>query len=801
MPGYDLGRAARLLEWDHVAERLAGLAASEPGRARCRALPFLDDPEQIRRALAEVSEARELLERGVEPQFADVVDLGAIVKRARVGAALDGVDLLIVASLLRASRRVKTLLEKEADRLPKLAEHALRLPAEVVLEKEIFQRIERDGRVADTASPELAQLRDRYRIVHAQIHASLEAILADPKYEDILQERIFTLRSGRFVLLVKHERRGSVEGIVHDISQTGQSLFIEPREVTDLNNRLRTAELEIEREIYRILLELTYKVQAVADPLEQAVDALAELDLIFAKGRHSRELDAHPVETAKSGSIALPRARHPLLVEQLGEVVPNDIVLDDVRTLVLSGPNAGGKTVFLKTLGICALMLRAGLHLPCGPDGRLPVFPRLFAMIGDEQSIERNLSSFSGHILNLKGIVDELVPGSLVLVDEIGEGTDPAQGIALSKAVLEHLHEHGARTVVTTHFTELMAMAQVREGFANASMALDPATMSPNYQLIPGMPGRSGAFAIAERLGLAKSIVELAKRYASGSDTDLDQVIARLEAERAKWAAETQKAEAARQAAEDERGQQQHILAELRAKKATLVAQERERFVKEMTTARAAIKHAIRKLQEAPSFKAADEARAELERIERAVEEVLPAPAAEPPRIVLEPIEDWYALPEGATVFVRSVNDYAQVLEKPDAKGRVKVQIREKRLTLPAAECYLRPAAPTPPAPTASVHIINVQAAPKTDIEQRSEALELDLRGQTSDEALAATETFLDQALRQRLTRVFVIHGHGTGVLKRAVRDYLASCPYAKSWRPGQRGEGGDGVTVVEMDL
>ncbi len=801
MAAYDLKRAARLLEWDRLTERLAGLASSAPGREKCRALEFMDDPGLIRRALEEVSEARELLERGVEPQLADVVELGAIVKRARVGAALDGADLLVVAGLLRAARRVKTLLESEADRLPKLAEHALLLPAEVVLEKEIYQRIERDGRVADNASAELAQLRDRYRIIHAQIHASLEGMLAEPKYEDVLQERVFSMRSGRFVLLVKHERRGSVEGIVHDISQTGQSLFIEPREVTDLNNRLRTAELEIEREIYRILLELTYKVQAIADDLERAVTALAELDAIFAKGRYSIALDAHPVETAKSGPITLPRARHPLLAEQLEEVIPNDIMLDEVRTMVLSGPNAGGKTVFLKTLGLCALMLRAGLHLPCGPDGRLPVFPRLFAVIGDEQSIERNLSSFSSHVLNLKGIADELVPGSLVLIDEIGEGTDPAQGVALSKALLEHLHDHGARTVVTTHFTELMAMAQVREGFANASMALDLETMTPTYQLVPGLPGRSGAFAIAERLGLAKSIVEQARKYASGSDTDLDLVISRLEAERSKWAAEAQKAETARLEAEAEREKQAAIYRELRGKKAKLLEQEREKMAHDVAAARAAIKHVIRRLQEAPSFKAAEEARTELERIEKAVEEVLPEPVVEEPPVHLEPIADWRGLPAGATVYVRGLRDVGQVLEKPDSKGRVKLLVREKRMTLPAADCFLCPEGMAATKATAPVHVIQVQSAPRDDAGLRSELLELDLRGQTSDEALQAAEAFLDQAARQRLPRVFLIHGHGTGTLKRAIRNYLAACPYAKSWRPGERGEGGDGVSVVELDL
>ncbi|MHA1568973.1 MAG: endonuclease MutS2, partial [Alphaproteobacteria bacterium] len=611
----------------------------------------------------------------------------------------------------------------------------------------------------------------------------------------------FTLRSGRYVLPVKHERRGAVEGIVHDISQTGQSLYIEPREVTGLNNRLRTAELEIEREIYRIRLEMTYKVQAIVDDLEQSVAQLAELDVILAKARYSIAYDGHAVEVAKSGPIQLSQARHPILVEQLEEVVPNDIAMEDSRTVVLSGPNTGGKTVFLKTLGLCALMLRAGMHLPCGPDGRLPVFKRVFAVIGDEQSIEKNLSSFSSHLLNLKDIMQALVPNSLVLIDEIGEGTDPNQGVALAKSILEHLHEHGARTVVTTHFAELMAMAQTREGFANAAMAFDTETMTPTFQLVPGTPGRSSAFAIAERLGLPKDIVERARRFASGGATELDTVVQRLEEQHSRLAGELRKAEAARLQADAEREKQSRILAELREKKARLTEQEREKIREEIKIARVAIKKIIRELQETPSFKAAEAAREKLAEVEKQADEILPPPADSPPPAYLEPIEDWYALPDDARVFVRSLNESAQVLEKPDSKGMVRLQVREKRMTLPARDCYLRYEPPAEKPAKTPVQVITLASPSESADDRPGEELEIDLRGQTSDEALMATDAFLDQALRQRLAQVTVIHGHGTGVLKRTIRDYLKSCPYAKSWRPGKRGEGGDGVTVVELDL
>jgi len=800
--GYELEKAARLLEWNRVAQRLSELANSEPGRVRCLRLPFLDDPAQIRRAQKEVSEARELLERGLNIDLSAVRELGQIAKRARVGAALEGAELLIVAGLLAVSRRIKGLLENEIDRLPLLAARGRQLPENVLLEKEIYRRIEGDGKVSDQASEELFALRDRYRVMHAQIHATLDSILNDPKFEDILQERLFTLRNGRYVLPVKHERRGAVEGIVHDISQTGQSLFIEPREITGLNNRLRTAELEIEREIYRVLLELTYKVQAVIEQIEAAVDWLAELDVIFAKARHSMILNAHPVEIASGGLFRLSRVRHPLLIEQLETVVPNDVELTGDQVLLLSGPNTGGKTVLLKTLGLCAMMLRAGLHLPCAPDGRLPLFKRIFAVIGDEQSLERNLSSFSSHVLNLKNIIEQMVPGSLALIDEIGEGTDPRQGIALAKAVLEHLQRHGAQTVVTTHFVDLIAMAQTREGFVNASMAFDHETMTPTFRLMPGLPGRSSALAIAERLGLPQAIIDRARELAAGADSDLDLVISRLDRQRELLEAETHKAELARLQTEELQNQQRKILEDLQARKNRFIAEEREKIKEELSMARATVKNIIRRLQETPSFAGADQARGEIEQIERQVARDLPETASLQIPVYCDPITDWAALAVGAPVFLPGLNENAVLLRPPDQRGRVQLLVKEKRMTLPAADCCLR--RDTADRSEAGRTLKESRPAPspgEPELLGFEEEHTLDLRGQTGEEALENTISFLDQALRRRFPQVFVIHGHGTGTLKRIVRDYLKTSPYAKAWRPGKRGEGSDGVTVVELDL
>jgi DNA mismatch repair protein MutS2 len=794
MAGYSINRAATILEWDRLMGQLATRAGSELGREACRRLPFLEEPERIERALAEVSEARSLLDRDVHISFGDLFEPGPVAKRARVGSALDGADLLAVAGLLRLSRKAQQLLQDEADRLPLLAQRANLLCNAPDVERDIFARLERDGRVSDNASPELRQLRDRYRVVHDQIHATLDQMIAGSGYEDALQEKLFTLRNGRFVLPVKVDHKGAVDGIVHDISQTGQSVYIEPRQVTGLNNRLRTAEIEIERELHRILLELTYKVAGVIDEIEAAVEAMTALDVIFAKAHLATDLRANPVQVTRRGAVVLPAARHPLLSLQMDNVIPNDVNMDQAHTLVLSGPNTGGKTVLLKTVGLAALMLRAGMHLPCGPDGVMPVFRRLFAVIGDEQSIEHNLSSFSSHLLNLKHIVEEVVPNSLVLIDEIGEGTDPGQGVALAKAILDELHQAKARTLLSTHFADLMAYAQIHEGWVNAAMAFDEATMTPTFRLLTGTPGRSSAFEIAARLGLSDAIVKAARAYASGTDTKLDAVIGRLEEERQKLNVATGRAEEDRAEAERLKLKQQEVYDELRSQKSKLAAAERDALKKELAEAKKAVKQVIHELQAAPSFAAAEAAKTKLRRLEQDATERLPEPTAEAVPEHLEPVVHWGAVGEGGQVYARPLKEMGTVLELPDSRGRVRLQVRDKKMTLPADQCYLRRGQEkeTKPKTRGAVQVVAA--------EDDENLTRLDLRGQAGDDALIETERFLDQAARLNLPEVILVHGHGTGVLKRVVRDYLRRCPYARGFRAGKRGEGGDGATVVQID-
>jgi len=788
---YSIFDASKALEFDSILDKLAGFAETALGKQRCLELPFLDSPEEVRIALREVSEGRSLAERGAAPSLVGLTDLTKHLKRARVAAVLDARELFETADVLAASRRTRRLLETEAEKVPRLSELSVRLLFCPALEKEIARCIDRDGNVVDSASPELMELRARYRQVHDQVHDVLENLLSNPKYEDALQEPIFSLRSGRFVIPVKIEKKGKIEGIVHDISASGLSLFIEPSEVTGLNNLLRTCELEIEREIYRILMALTYQVAEVADELEATVDTLAELDNVMAKARYSIYANGSAPEVCENGDIDLKSVRHPLLLETVAKVIPNDLRFDpEVRVMVVTGPNTGGKTVLLKSLGICALMLRAGMHIPASPDSRLSFFTRIFAVIGDQQSIERSLSSFSAHILALTHIIEEVTPKSLVLIDELGEGTDPMQGVALAKAVLEKLDAPMRQTLITTHFMELAAMAQAHPHFANASVQFDPVKLEPTYRLVSGVPGRSSAFAIAERLGMPADVVARAKEMAFGQDHQLDALVAKLEEEIQAAKREKERAEKAREQAEAAAEREKKIADELQSKKARYVEEALEGFRKELAEAKDNIREVIRDLQADKSHIQIKKAKEQLERIEKSAESWAPHEADKTPSF-LNPVMDWSNLSTGSPLYVGPVGEDGILEEGPDSKGNVKVAVGGKHMTLPASRIFLRRDESARPKTAPSMAVSALADERRT----------LDLRGFRAEEAVPELIKFLDEALLSRLPQVIVIHGHGTGVLKKEVRGYLSGSPYVRSFRPGVKGEGGDGATIVELDL
>lgn len=797
---YNTRRAGDMLEWNNIIENLVTFAQSDPGKQRCRDIEFLTQAGLIRLALRETTEARGLLERGVSVNFESVCDLTKQLTRVQARGVLDAKELLRISQVLYLSRGMVNLLSEESAYASNLAQISENLFSDISLEKEIGRSIDRDGSILDSATPELKSLRERYHSIHGQVHEVLDRLIASKQFEEILQDGYFSLRNGRYVLPVRIEKKSQVEGIIHDISSSGQSLFIEPTQVTHLNNLLRTCELEIEREIYRILLQLSYKVSDNADSIEQTVKWLTELDFIFAKARYSTHLDASEPEINTKGKIDLKQVRHPVLVWQGENVVPNDIDLDEKRRLlIITGPNTGGKTVALKSVGICALMVGAGLHIPAAADSKMAIFKRTFALIGDEQSLEHSLSSFSAHIMGLRYIVEHLVPDSLVLIDEIGEGTEPGQGVALSKAIIEHLQTGRVRTVITTHFSDLTTLAFLDGHVVNASMEFDTKRFEPTFKLVPDIPGRSSAFTIAEKLGLDKRIIGRAREFATGTDSSFEEVLSGMEKQREELNKLTQRAREKLQEAEDNAEKQSSLLYDFNKRKEKIIKEERQKIINEFLAAKEKINAIFKELQNAPTYKRIEGARKKIQAVKKEVETRFPE-VKEDRRFQenLIQVDDWSHLKKGDRVFCKSIGATGILDLLPDGRNNVRIVVSGAKMTLPAnSDFFLHAKNDIKKEENLKFHYYDFSVSDSASKSDRT----CDLRGMDAEEAVHNATEFLDLALRSRYGQVFLIHGHGTGVLKKEIRNLCKTSPYVKSWRPGKRGEGSDGATVVDIDL
>ncbi|MCB9488804.1 MAG: endonuclease MutS2 [Deltaproteobacteria bacterium] len=789
-------RAAELLEWPKVLDRLAEYVSCLPARTRCASLPLVDTLEDAQKLSRQTDDARKLLRAGSTPPLGEVTDLTPQFARLRVGAALSAEELVRVADILHASRRIRILLLDRWEEIPHLSQMGVGLYEDFALEREILTAIERDGHVTDQASPELARLRDQYRKTQKRIHDTMTKLAAASELSEYLQDDFFTLRNGRYVLVVRIEKQSFVDGIVHDISGTRQSVFIEPREITALNNTLRGAEIAIDEEIHRILVAFSKRVAAIEDELAAALEALIQIDLTFAKARYAEHLGASVAKLNDAGRMTLRYLFHPLLIEQERAVVKNTVqIADDVACMVVTGPNTGGKTVLLKAIGLTAYMVRAGMHPPVGPDSDVSLCSRIFALIGDSQSIETGLSTFAARIVAIKDVLAGLAQRSLVLIDEIGEGTDPRQGVALSMALLERLTERNTLTIATTHFTELAAMATTRPGFQNASMEFDSDRLQPTYRLRIGIPGRSGAFDIAARMGLDESLVARARQLYEGTGTELDTIIDGLDKTRAELEHELSAARAARHEAQQKLEMQKERLRNLDSSKSELAERELGRVRKLYDDALAQIRGVIADLQRESSFKNAETARAKVNEIVAAVESATPASKTHARTPIADrPIDDWSRMSVGDPVRVVTMKKDGVLETLPDVKDMVRVQVGGLRVTVPVADI----AKPKGDRVQKPVEIAKGwKPAETATFEERT----LDLRGEPEDNALQLLEQYLDEAWRARWETVYIVHGHGMGVLKRAVRDYLKNAPYPVNYRPGRRGEGGDGATVVSIEF
>jgi len=786
-------RSIEILEFPLVRARLAERTAFGPSRRLAETLLPESEPVLVTRGLDETDEARTLLEERPGVGVMGARDIGPAIERAARGGRLAPQQFLEIWTTLDATAALQPHLADA--RRPLLRELGRSLHPLPAISSTLARSFDPAGELLDTASPRLGGLRAAVRVAFDRLKRRLDSLVAS-ELSGALQEPIVTLRNGRYVVPVRAEAKGRVKGIVHDSSGSGQTLFIEPLVVVELGNAWREAQLAEQEEVERILDELSKLIAANAGPLRETLGALASFDLWSAKAQLAGEMGGTRAETANRPEVILLSARHPGLT---GRVVPIDVRLGDGFTaLVVTGPNTGGKTVTLRTLGLLALMHQAGLHIPAAAGSRLPVFRDVFADIGDEQSIAQSLSTFSGHMRSIIRIVDAAGPGTLVLLDELGAGTDPTEGSALAQALLDHFIKAGALVAATTHYAELKAYAHTTPGAMNASVEFDLETLSPTYHLTIGLPGGSQAFAIAERLGLPETLVADARSRLTESERAFEATLARIreaEGETAESKARAREAElrageALRAAAEERRRAQQ-----ARADTERRAREEAERLV---TQLRDELESARRSLERADLTAPAMDsilARAD-ERLARAPD---PGPElsgssrrGQGGKVAGDgdggPAPAWRI---GDQARSRS-GGWTGRIASLDKGGRATLEAGAMRVSVELAD--LEPAAA---AGTADVAGSNVEAVRLS--RARSVPLSLDLRGARVEEALSALERYLEDASLAGLARVSVIHGLGTGALRDAVRSDAAAHPLVRSVRPGERGEGGDGVTVVEV--
>jgi len=791
MPFEVSAKSLARLEWPEIVARLSAHARTPRGRAALEAPDgtFAECAAQAQRLLDETSEARAILDEGALPPLDDVRDIDGLVPRLDKGGMLAGSDLVAIGATARACAACARFLVARAESAPALATMATALPELGGLAEDIARALDPAGEVLDAASPALATARRETHEMAGRVQTRIAGFLKDPAVRPLLQDGFFTVRGDRYVLPVRADHKGRLAGIVHDASSSGTTLFIEPQAVVDLNNRLKQAELTVERETRRVLQRLSERSAQHAHDLVTAIAVLARIDAAFARGHFSAETDASAPVLDPDGVFDLRQMRHPLLPAR--EAVPNDLRLGEgFHVLVVSGPNAGGKTVAMKCIALAALFARAGLHVPAEPGARVATVDRVLADIGDEQDLRESLSTFSAHMANLSAIVSRANENALVALDEIGVGTDPSEGAALAQSVLEILADRGARVVATTHYNLLKEMAEVDDRFENASVEFDGESGAPTYRLKLGAAGASSATAVAARMGMPAEVLDRANALLEREDRRLDRMLTELSSSRAALERERQEASRLRAESEANRDEYRAKLERLQERRDKLFAEMRAELDGAFKEAHGEVAGVIRELQRKGTAQEAARARERLIVLqERARAEQRRQARKSPPADPAQPM-DWTRARPGDAVRVAG-GAAGRLVTLPDRRGRVSVQVGGARLTAPADQ--VRPAAGPAPETSARRPRIVADAAPTAPAR-------IDLRGLRADEIDGPLAKALDEALRGSRVCVEVIHGVGTGALQKAVRAILVRLPLVTRHEPAPPERGGDGVTLAYLD-
>ncbi|WP_195276595.1 endonuclease MutS2 [Anaerotruncus rubiinfantis] len=792
-----MDKYCRAIELDKILNRLAQHCGCADSKDAALAIAPVHELRDAKRLLQLTVDANTLTNRYGTPSIGSVENCGAALKRAQVGARLSPRELLDVARVLRAIETIERWhdqLEGEPTSLEGLLSSVIALPT---LYRGITTAILSEEEISDRASPELADIRRKIRQAGAKAREVLDKMVRSATYQKYLQENIITQRDGRFVVPVKIEYRGEVKGLVHDTSGSGSTVFIEPMAVVEANNEIRILQNKEQLEIDRILSELSAQVGGCADSIAGSYEAIVELDLYFAKSRLADEMRATIPVFNENGIVNLKKARHPLLDQK--KVVPIDLRLGDgFDTLVVTGPNTGGKTVAIKTLGLLAMMAQCGLMLPVSDGSTLPVYEKLLVDIGDEQSIEQSLSTFSAHMTNIIRILAEANEDSLVLLDELGAGTDPVEGAALAVAIIEQLREQGARIVATTHYAEIKMYALNTDGVENACCEFDVATLRPTYRLLIGVPGRSNAFAISERLGLPEAVIAKAKSHVSNENARFEDVVSQLEGtrqelERERKLAESQRVAAQRTSEEADRlrknaeNERERELERARVQARGIVEQvnaQAEKLLDELEE--------LRKQKDSEDFKeriaqTKISFKADMRKLQDLAD---PVTRKNPENYVPQ-----RPLKRGDTVRLISLNKEGILLSAPDGQGFVNVQAGIIKTKVHQSEVRLVDNKDK----RVTLNNSSVNTRGVTSKAKREVKTEVDLRGMTVGEALMELDRYLDGAVLSGVTTVTIIHGKGTGALRAAVQEHLKKHRSVKRFRMGVYGEGESGVTVAEL--
>jgi DNA mismatch repair protein MutS2 len=788
-------RTLRVLEFEKIIDKLKALTASELGRELVDELTPQTDYNTVEKMLSETSDGVSCIMRRGSPPLGGINDIRASLKRLDIGGTLNAGELLRLAGVLRAARRLKSYIND------KINEDIANTVYELISCLESNQRLEQkieicilsEDEIADNASPALNSIRRQIKEHQASIKDKLNDLIRSTKYQKYIQESVVTLRGDRYVIPVKQEHKNDIPGLVHDSSASGATLFIEPMAVVEANNSIKQLKMKEQAEIERILAELSQEASLILPQLNANMSIMAKLDFIFAKARLSVDLNCICPKMNQSARITIKKGRHPLLDAK--KVVPIDFWIGNkFNSLIVTGPNTGGKTVSLKTVGLFTLMVQSGLHVPANEGTEMSVFEKIYADIGDEQSIEQSLSTFSSHMKNIVEILKYVNDKSLVLFDELGAGTDPTEGAALAMSILECLHQIGATTLATTHYSELKVYAITTAGFENASCEFNVETLRPTYRLLIGVPGKSNAFAISKRLGLTDDIIERSKELLSQEDVRFEDILLSIEKNRSEAEKEKIRAESYRFEAERLKKDLEEQKSKLAAQKETELRKAREEARKILLDSKREAEELVNEMKRLAKEQEEAEVKRQTEELRQRVNKSISGledslvESIMPRQGLVKPPKD---LKPGDTVLIVNLNQKGTVLSKPDKNGEAQVQAGIIKI---------------------NVHISNLklideqkQQIQKTGVgrigvsKAQNMSTEIDLRGMLLDEAIDIVDKYLDDASIAGIGEVTLIHGKGTGALRAGLQQHLKHNPHAKSFRLGKLGEGETGVTVVEL--